>query len=67
MFVGEMQVIQIDPNNEEEMKFWEEVNPSIAAMGKSSLLQQTTLAHVCENFVCRAPVASSQVLRSLLN
>ncbi|XP_078444935.1 catalytics isoform X2 [Wolffia australiana] len=61
-------VIQIDPNNKEEMEFWEEVNSSIAAMAKSSLLvHRPVVAHVCENFVCRAPVSSPQALHDLLN
>ncbi|CAA7398446.1 unnamed protein product [Spirodela intermedia] len=60
-------VIQIDPSKEEEMEFWQEGNLSIAAMARNSLLHQTTVAHVCENFVCRAPVTSLQALYTLLN
>lgn len=60
-------VIQIDPSSGEEMEFWERNNKNVAQMAEGSPPEKKAVAHVCQNFVCRAPVTSLDVLRNLLN
>lgn len=60
-------VIQIDPLDEEDMIFWEGNNKTIFHMAKSSPPDKVAVAHVCQNFVCNAPVADPAALSSLLN
>lgn len=61
-----MQVIQIDPNNKDEMEFWESNNENVAQMARSSPTDNVVVGHVCKNFVCSAPVADPDALRALL-
>ncbi|KAG0483455.1 hypothetical protein HPP92_011539 [Vanilla planifolia] len=58
-------VIQIDPKNAQDMEFWEMNNQNILQMAKSSPSDKVAVAHVCQNFVCNAPVADPKSLRSL--
>ncbi|XP_058083458.1 uncharacterized protein LOC131231317 isoform X2 [Magnolia sinica] len=58
-------VIQIDPNNIEEMEFWETHNQNIALMAKGSPAGKV-VAHVCQNFTCSAPVADPKSLEASL-
>ncbi|ONK62977.1 uncharacterized protein A4U43_C07F10120 [Asparagus officinalis] len=58
-------VIQIDPSNKEDMGFWETYNQNIAQMAEGSPADKT-VAHVCQNFVCSAPVADPVALQDLL-
>lgn len=60
-------VVQIDPNNRDEMEFWESNNPNISQMAKGSPRDEIAVAHVCQNFVCSAPVSDPIALRSLLD
>lgn len=60
-------VIQIDPENEDDMKFWESNNRNIFNMAKGSPHDKVAVAHVCQNFMCTAPVADPAALRSLLS
>ncbi|KAG6504986.1 hypothetical protein ZIOFF_037334 [Zingiber officinale] len=60
------EVIQIDPNNSEEMEFWEHYNPNIAEMAKGTPKDEPVVAHVCQNFACSPPVTSADGLRILL-
>uniref|UniRef100_A0A1D1ZHJ6 Spermatogenesis-associated protein 20 n=1 Tax=Anthurium amnicola TaxID=1678845 RepID=A0A1D1ZHJ6_9ARAE len=60
-------VVQIDPSNREDMDFWEDNNLNMASMAKNTPTDKDAMAHVCENFVCRAPVASSDALYTLIN
>lgn len=59
-------VVQIDPNNRDEMEFWESNNQSISQMAKGSPRDKAVVAHVCQNFVCSAPVSDPVALRDLL-
>ncbi|XP_042390543.1 spermatogenesis-associated protein 20-like isoform X1 [Zingiber officinale] len=59
-------VIQIDPNNSEEMEFWEHYNPNVAEMAKGTPKDEPVVAHVCQNFACSPPVTSADGLRILL-
>ncbi|KAI0510384.1 hypothetical protein KFK09_010985 [Dendrobium nobile] len=59
-------VIQIDPQNEEDMEFWESNNQNIFHMAKGSPNDKEAVAYVCQNFVCNAPVAEPDALSSLL-
>ncbi|KAG9443731.1 hypothetical protein H6P81_015071 [Aristolochia fimbriata] len=59
-------VIQIDPRNEEDMVFWEQCNQNIAQMAKSSPADKVVVAHVCQNFTCKAPVFDRKSLETLL-
>eukprot|EP00262_Sarcandra_glabra_P016505 TRINITY_DN5407_c0_g1_i1.p1 TRINITY_DN5407_c0_g1~~TRINITY_DN5407_c0_g1_i1.p1 ORF type:complete len:819 (-),score=166.41 TRINITY_DN5407_c0_g1_i1:230-2686(-) len=60
-------VIQIDPNNKEDMEFWETNNQNIAQMAKSSPPNMVVAAHICQNFTCSAPVGDTESLHNLLN
>lgn len=60
-------VVQIDPNNMEEMDFWESNNQNIAQMAKGSPKDVTVVAHVCQNFVCSSPVFDPIALHALLD
>ncbi|XP_077217755.1 catalytics [Tasmannia lanceolata] len=59
-------VIQIDPDNREDMEFWESKNQNIALMAKGSPTDKV-LAHVCQNFTCIAPVSEPKSLEAVLN
>ncbi|XP_076888595.1 uncharacterized protein LOC143539063 [Bidens hawaiensis] len=59
-------VIHIDPSDEEEMGFWKEKNPNIAAMAKSNYATDNVVALVCRDFACKAPVTDPKSLEALL-
>lgn len=59
------QVILIDPNNGEEMEFWESHNKNIAQTAKGSPVGKV-VALVCQNFTCGAPVTDPKSLETLL-
>ncbi|KAJ9547631.1 hypothetical protein OSB04_020174 [Centaurea solstitialis] len=59
-------VIHIDPNEDEEIGFWEEKNPNVAAMAKSNKVAEKVVALVCRDFACKAPVTDPQSLQALL-
>ena len=59
-------MIQIDPNVSEELEFWEDSNPSIAQMAKSTPTDKSVVAYVCQNFVCSAPVTDPKALNTVL-
>ncbi|KAI4341702.1 hypothetical protein MLD38_026394 [Melastoma candidum] len=50
-------VIHIDVANADEMRFWEEMNSSIAAMGKHNYSPDRVVALVCQNFSCSPPIS----------
>ncbi|CAL4959548.1 unnamed protein product [Urochloa decumbens] len=60
-------VIQIDPQNTEEMEFWDRNNANIAQMARSSPPGKQAVAHVCQDFKCSPPVTSPEALHELLN
>ncbi|PIN01246.1 protein containing a thioredoxin domain [Handroanthus impetiginosus] len=60
-------VIHIDPNDVEEMGFWEENNDKIALMAKNNYVSDKVIALVCQNFTCSPPVHDSSSLESLLS
>lgn len=60
-------VIHLDPNNIEDVKFWQENNENFANIAKGSLAADKVLAYVCQNFTCSAPVADPEALELLLN
>ncbi|MFS7930907.1 putative spermatogenesis-associated protein [Helianthus anomalus] len=59
-------VIHIDPSDEEEMGFWKEKNPNVAAMAKSNFVTDNVVALVCRDFACKAPVMDPKSLEALL-
>lgn len=59
-------VIQMDPNMKGEMEFWETNNENIAQMARGSPTDKPVVVHVCQNFVCSAPVFDPDSLRALL-
>ncbi|KAK7284684.1 hypothetical protein RJT34_19434 [Clitoria ternatea] len=59
-------VIHIDPNNKEEMEFWEAHNSNIALMAKNNFTVNKVVALVCQNFTCSAPVTDQLSLEALL-
>nr|XP_043622701.1 spermatogenesis-associated protein 20 isoform X1 [Erigeron canadensis] len=60
-------VIHIDPSDEEEIGFWEEKNPNVAAMAKSNVRAENVVALVCKDFACKAPVTDPKSLEALLS
>jgi len=62
-----LQVIHIDPNNKEEMDFWEVNNSNIALMAKNNYSGSKVVALVCQNFTCSAPVTDHSSLEALLS
>lgn len=60
-------VIHIDPNNKEEMDFWEVNNSNIALMAKNNYSGSKVVALVCQNFTCSAPVTDHSSLEALLS
>ncbi|KAK7259411.1 hypothetical protein RIF29_25018 [Crotalaria pallida] len=60
-------VIHIDPNNKEEMEFWEVNNSNIALMAKNNYTTNKTVALVCQNFTCSPPVTDHSSLEALLS
>lgn len=64
-----LQIIHIDPTDQEEMKFWEEHNGNIAQMAKSSSTGEDDLvvALVCQDFTCSPPIKSPSALEELLS
>lgn len=62
-----VQVIHIDPSDDEERGFWEETNGNIAAMARSNFAADKVVALVCQNFTCSPPVGNPKTLESLLS
>ncbi|GAB2281321.1 hypothetical protein Dimus_015919 [Dionaea muscipula] len=60
-------VIHLDPSNDEELKFWEEMNPNVALMARNNLAHDKVAALVCQNFTCRPPVHDAASLQGLLS
>ncbi|XP_020585915.1 spermatogenesis-associated protein 20 [Phalaenopsis equestris] len=60
-------IIQIDPRNEKDMEFWKSNNQNIFFMAKCCQTNKAAVAHLCQNFVCNAPVADPDALSSLLS
>ncbi|KAL2566535.1 hypothetical protein AAZV13_19G172000 [Glycine max] len=60
-------VIHIDPNNKEEMGFWEVNNSNVALMAKNNFAVDKVVALVCQNFTCSPPVTDHSSLESLLS
>ncbi|WJX85049.1 dTMP kinase [Trifolium repens] len=60
-------VIHIDPNNKEEIEFWEVNNSNIALMAKINNAASKVVALVCQNFTCSAPVTDHSSLGALLS
>nr|KYP71327.1 hypothetical protein KK1_010582 [Cajanus cajan] len=60
-------VIHIDPNNKEEMEFWEVNNSNIALMAKNNYAVNKVVALVCQNFTCSPPVTDHASLEALLS
>ncbi|GAV83367.1 DUF255 domain-containing protein [Cephalotus follicularis] len=60
-------VIHIDPDNKEEMEFWERNNSNVALMAKSNFAVDKVVALVCQNFTCSPPVTDSESLQALLS
>ena len=59
-------MIHVDPNEDEEIGFWEEKNPNVAAMAKSNAVAEKVMALVCRDFACKAPVTDPRSLEALL-
>lgn len=62
-----MQVIHINPNDDEERAFWEETNENIALMAKNNFAAGKVVALVCQNFTCSPVVDNPRSLESLLS
>ncbi|MED6206590.1 hypothetical protein PIB30_028307 [Stylosanthes scabra] len=60
-------VLHIDPNNKEEMEFWELNNSNIALMAKNNHAPSKVVALVCQNFTCSPPVIDPSSLAPLLS
>ncbi|KAK6164754.1 hypothetical protein DH2020_001618 [Rehmannia glutinosa] len=60
-------VIHIDPNDVEEMGFWERNNDKIALMAKNNIATGRVVALVCQNFTCSPAVYDPNSLQSLLS
>ncbi|XLS65746.1 hypothetical protein HN51_025720 [Arachis hypogaea] len=60
-------VLHIDPNNKEEMEFWEQNNSNIALMAKNDHAANKVVALVCQNFNCSPPVTDQSSLDALLS
>ncbi|XP_052118810.1 uncharacterized protein LOC107492509 isoform X2 [Arachis duranensis] len=60
-------VLHIDPNNKEEMEFWEQNNSNIALMAKNNHAANKAVALVCQNFTCSPPVTDQSSLDALLS
>lgn len=60
-------MIHIDPNDVEEMGFWEENNEKIALMAKNNFASDKVVALVCQNFTCSPSVHDPNSLESLLS
>lgn len=60
-------VIHMDLNDEEELEFWQQNNPNIAAMARNSFSVDKVVAHVCQNFTCSPAVYDSKSLEALLS
>ncbi|KAJ8749621.1 hypothetical protein K2173_026270 [Erythroxylum novogranatense] len=62
-----LQVIHIDPSNNEEMEFWQESNSNIALMARNNYVADKVVALVCQNFTCSPPVFDPKTLKVLLS
>ncbi|KAI4349620.1 hypothetical protein L6164_010186 [Bauhinia variegata] len=60
-------VIHIDPNNKEQMEFWEANNSNIALMAKNNHAVGKVVTLVCQNFTCSPPVTNPASLETLLS
>ncbi|KAF3436401.1 hypothetical protein FNV43_RR23493 [Rhamnella rubrinervis] len=60
-------VIHIDPNNSEDVQFWEENNTNIVLMANNNFSEDKVVSLVCQNFTCSAPVTNPGSLEALLS
>ncbi|KAF5184490.1 Spermatogenesis-associated protein [Thalictrum thalictroides] len=60
-------VIHIDPNNKEDIDFWQGNNENISLIAKGSPAADKVAAYVCQNFTCSSPVTDPKSLEALLN
>ncbi|KAH1258978.1 Spermatogenesis-associated protein 20 [Glycine max] len=60
-------VIHIDPNNKDEMEFWEVNNSNVALMAKNNFAVNKVVALVCQNFTCSPSVTDHSSLKALLS
>uniref|UniRef100_A0A0C9RU26 TSA: Wollemia nobilis Ref_Wollemi_Transcript_13011_2716 transcribed RNA sequence n=1 Tax=Wollemia nobilis TaxID=56998 RepID=A0A0C9RU26_9CONI len=58
-------IIQIDPSNEEDSKFWQAHNPTVFSIAQKSP-EGKALAYVCQNFMCNPPISDPLTLEQLL-
>eukprot|EP00252_Welwitschia_mirabilis_P015079 TRINITY_DN33217_c0_g1_i1.p1 TRINITY_DN33217_c0_g1~~TRINITY_DN33217_c0_g1_i1.p1 ORF type:complete len:827 (+),score=171.94 TRINITY_DN33217_c0_g1_i1:212-2482(+) len=58
-------IFQIDLQNEQDVKFWSSHNPLVFSIAEKSP-KDRAVAHVCQNFVCYAPISESWALQGLL-
>lgn len=61
------QVILIDPSDKDEMEFWDNNNANLGLIAKNSSKDKKATAHVCQDFICSAPVTDLDALRLLLS
>jgi uncharacterized protein YyaL (SSP411 family) len=61
-----LQVIHIDPTDNEEMEIWEDNNSNIALMARNNFAADKVVALVCQNFTCSPPVTDPKSLKALL-
>lgn len=59
------QIIQIDPNDPQDVEFWGKNNPAALAVVQGGRKERAT-AYVCQNFACRAPTSDPEVLERSL-
>ncbi|GFQ03340.1 spermatogenesis-associated protein 20 [Phtheirospermum japonicum] len=59
-------VIHIDPNDVDEIGFWETNNEKIAVMAKNNFASDKVVALVCKNFTCSPPIHDPKSLESNL-
>ncbi|KAL3647924.1 hypothetical protein CASFOL_008892 [Castilleja foliolosa] len=59
-------VIHVDPDNVDEIGFWETNNEKIAVMAKNNSASDKVVALVCKNFTCSPPILDPESLESIL-
>ena len=62
-----LQVIHVDPTDDEELGFWEENNINIATMARNSFAADKVVALVCQNFTCSPAISDPRALEALLS
>lgn len=67
-FAPDKVVIQLDPGNEEEMRWWGRFNPEAVAMVEATGMEagEPATAFICQNFTCQAPTTDPAKVRELL-